>query len=334
MLTKIQLKKLFNIYDYDIDLTNDDNSAIKFITGPNGYGKTTIIDFIDSVMKQSYEIFFRIPFHQMDLYFSELTVEGEYHYSVVYEEDKSTANDTDIVWTLRKTLYISLSRITGDCETDIEKFGVTRQEDGSIEINGTNDNIQMFYASHSCYYLNDQRLLSIKTDTGEEDLQMDNYNRVIRRMTLYPTELKEILSSPAKSKEYEGRIKCFKDIIDRCDFANKHLEIDVRYGFRFVAEDELRSILTLEKLSSGEKQMIIQVFELLFHAQSETLIMVDEPELSFHMMWQMDYLKNLSEITRLRNFQCIVATHSPQIFNNMWSKSIDLFTLTNQIENA
>ncbi len=74
--------------------------------------------------------------------------------------------------------------------------------------------------------------------------------------------------------------------------------------------------------------MIIQVYELLFRAQSGTLVLIDEPELSLHLMWQMNYLKNLSEIAELRGFQCIVATHSPQIFSNRWSQSVDLFELS------
>ena len=76
--------------------------------------------------------------------------------------------------------------------------------------------------------------------------------------------------------------------------------------------------------------MIIQIYELLFRAQSGTLVLIDEPELSLHMMWQMNYLKNLTQIAQLRGFQCIVATHSPQIFNSLWSKSVDLFNISNQ----
>ena len=184
----------------------------------------------------------------------------------------------------------------------------------------------MFFIARTCFYLTDDRLLSQKMDVKDETLYIIE-DSPLRK---YPLELKEILSSPEKSKEYESRIACFQAIINRCEFANKHLEIDQRFGFRFMAEDELHTILSLDQLSSGEKQMIIQLFELLFHAQSGTLVMIDEPELSLHMMWQMNYMKNLSEIAQLRGFQCIVATHSPQIFNSLWSKSVDLFTLSNQ----
>ena len=43
MLNRLKIEKLFSLYDYDIDLTNADGSMVKFITAPNGYGKTTIL---------------------------------------------------------------------------------------------------------------------------------------------------------------------------------------------------------------------------------------------------------------------------------------------------
>ena len=183
----------------------------------------------------------------------------------------------------------------------------------------------MFFVSRTCFYLADDRTLSQKMDNVDETMLIDDVSVVT-----YPKELKGILNSPEKSKEYESRIDAFCDIINRCEFANKQLEVDKRFGFRFVSNDELHTILSLEQLSSGEKQMIIQVYELLFRAQSGTLVLIDEPELSLHMMWQMNYLKNLSEIVRIRGFQCVIATHSPQIFNSLWSKSVDLFTLSHK----
>ena len=188
----------------------------------------------------------------------------------------------------------------------------------------------MFFESRTCYYLNDHRLLSIKMTTNDDSLIIEDQARAIERLNPYPKEIKDILTSPELSKIYESHIACFYDIITRSEFANKHLEIDKRFGFRFVANDELHTILYLDQLSSGEKQILIQIFELLFRAESGTLIMIDEPELSLHMMWQMNYLKNLSQIVQLRGFQCIVATHSPQIFNSLWSKSVDLFNLSSE----
>jgi predicted ATP-binding protein involved in virulence len=325
MLTRIKIFHLFNVYNYDIDLTNADGTAVKFITAPNGYGKTTILDFVEAAMRQTYDRMFQMPFKSFELFFDEAGTEAVYQYSVTRTDEELKAVDTDIVQTLSKKLQICLIRISGSDETLIEEFVVIQAADGSITTSGSTDNTQMFFIARTCFYLTDDRLLSQKMDVKDETLYIED-----SPLRKYPLELKEILSSQEKSKEYESRIACFQAIINRCEFANKHLEIDQRFGFRFMAEDELHTILSLDQLSSGEKQMIIQLFELLFHAQSGTLVMIDEPELSLHMMWQMNYMKNLSEIAQLRGFQCIVATHSPQIFNSLWSKSVDLFTLSNQ----
>ena len=330
MLTRINIKNLFNVYNYDIDLSNADGSSVKFITAPNGYGKTTILEFIYASMMQSYEIMFEVPFNQFSMFYNEADAAVAYLYSVTREDEKSNAIDTDLVQTLSKNLVIHLVRIIEDKETLIEHFTVVQTADGKIVTTGNSGNTKMFFESRACYYLNDHRLLSIKFTTSDDSIIIEDRPRAIERLASYPKELKDILESPELSMLYEPRITCFREIITRCDFANKHLEIDKRFGFRFVVDDQLHTILFLDQLSSGEKQMLIQVFELLFRAESRMLVMIDEPELSLHMMWQMNYLKNLSEIAKLRGFQCIVATHSPQIFNSLWSKSIDLFTLSSQ----
>lgn len=54
-------------------------------------------------------------------------------------------------------------------------------------------------------------------------------------------------------------------------------------------------------------------------------MLIDEPELSFHPAWQGDFLDNMKLIVSLKPMQCIVSTHSPQIFKNFWHLSVDLF---------
>ena len=58
MLNRLKIEKLFSLYDYDIDLSNADGSMVKFITAPNGYGKTTILDFIDGLMTKKFDKMF------------------------------------------------------------------------------------------------------------------------------------------------------------------------------------------------------------------------------------------------------------------------------------
>lgn len=50
--------------------------------------------------------------------------------------------------------------------------------------------------------------------------------------------------------------------------------------------DSSDSILSLEQLSSGEKQEIVLFYELIFETDSQLLLLIDEPEISLHIMWQ------------------------------------------------
>jgi predicted ATP-binding protein involved in virulence len=58
MLKTIQIEGLFNRFDYNIDLKQD---GLTILTGPNGYGKTTILRMIDSVASRNYSVFFEVP---------------------------------------------------------------------------------------------------------------------------------------------------------------------------------------------------------------------------------------------------------------------------------
>ena len=290
MLSRIKIESLFNLYDYDINLVNSDGSKIKFITAPNGFGKTTILNFIDEVMKRTYSGLFIIPFKKLGLFFNEESLDVVFKVEIERRDEQSVAVDTDVSETLRKTLELSLIRMTDLEQEAIEKFTVVWRPGQGIVTEGNTNNIDMFFASRTCYYLTELRTHKLKTDTDDQTLVLDTLP-----MSRYAQKMKAILESPNQSEDAKEKIEVFKRIIDRCEFANKHLEIDKRFGIRFVSDDALETKLTLDQLSSGEKQMIVQVFELLFFAKDGTLVLIDEPELSLHMMWQMNYLKNSQE---------------------------------------
>jgi predicted ATP-binding protein involved in virulence len=44
-----------------------------------------------------------------------------------------------------------------------------------------------------------------------------------------------------------------------------------------------------------------------------SLILIDEPEISLHILWQQQFLRDLQEIAGIENYDVLIATHSPQI---------------------
>ena len=82
--------------------------------------------------------------------------------------------------------------------------------------------------------------------------------------------------------------------------------------------------LELEMLSSGEQHEIVLLFDLLFGTKENSLILVDEPELSLHVAWQRKMLKDLQEMAELSDFRALLATHSPQIIGERWDLTVQL----------
>ena len=76
------------------------------------------------------------------------------------------------------------------------------------------------------------------------------------------------------------------------------------------------SKIELEMLSSGEQHELVLLYDLLFSTTENSLIMIDEPELSLHVAWQREILSDLKEMAKLSNFHVLLATHSPQIIGD------------------
>lgn len=117
------------------------------------------------------------------------------------------------------------------------------------------------------------------------------------------------------------KINLFIKIINE-RFLNKKLRINKQEGFVVTTKDGRK--LSLEDLSSGEKHEIILLYEMLFNANPNCLILIDEPEISFHVEWQEVFLDNLLDIVKLSNLDILIATHSPQIINDKWELTVQL----------
>ena len=93
-------------------------------------------------------------------------------------------------------------------------------------------------------------------------------------------------------------------------------------GFSFFTKGDRP--LPVTSLSSGEQHELVLLYELLFKVNPNSLILIDEPELSLHIAWQQEFLQDLQEITRLASFDVLIATHSPQIIHDRWDLTVQL----------
>ena len=139
-------------------------------------------------------------------------------------------------------------------------------------------------------------------------------------------------------EDTEEKLKVFRDLLKKLNlftsilnerrFAFKQIHVSREDGFKFLISDD--EVLPLTELSSGEQQEVVLLFELLFRVKPNTLVLIDEPEISLHVAWQKEFLNDLIKIAELQEVEVIVATHSPQIINERWDLTVDLEELIHE----
>lgn len=127
-----------------------------------------------------------------------------------------------------------------------------------------------------------------------------------------------------------AKYEIFEDIIKKLDLYEqivnekltfKKMELSRANGITVVSDNQN---LSLEQLSSGEQEILVLFFKLIFESDV-SLLMIDEPEISLHIAWQKEIMDNLRSIVNLnKNIQVIIATHSPQIISQNWDLQVDL----------
>ena len=126
----------------------------------------------------------------------------------------------------------------------------------------------------------------------------------------------------------EEKLKPFAQVVDKAEslldslnkkLAPKQVKLNVESGYQILTA--AGTPLPLSSLSSGEQHELVLLHELLFEVAPNSLILIDEPELSLHVTWQVDLLPDLMKIAELSGLDFVLATHSPFIIGDAPGRS-------------
>lgn len=188
--------------------------------------------------------------------------------------------------------------------------------------------------------IQDKRKKLMKYDLLSQDSSLDNEIEVdhieendVKVLNLYVLDTNKKLSS---FDDIYEKINTFVEVLNR-KLIFKKVKVNSRRGFYFVrldnnmeACDDEEKLLSLSKLSSGEQHQVVLLYQLIFNTEPQTLVLIDEPEISLHVVWQKQFMEDLVEVSKINNIKSIIATHSPQIIGDKWNSTIDLADLREQ----
>ena len=155
----------------------------------------------------------------------------------------------------------------------------------------------------------EQRLVALNLLPEVQEIPLPDDMTTEQRRTLH------IILQDRKEK-----LGAFREIVDKAErlvttlnarFAPKTLRLDLERGYSaLTARGEP---LPLSSLSSGEQHELVLQHELLFDVPAGSLVLIDEPELSLHVDWQVRVVPDLEAIAALTGHTFVLATHSPYI---------------------
>ena len=313
MLNKLEIEGLYGLYNYSLDFTKGEDERLKIITGPNGYGKTTVLQLIYALFCKDTDVFYQIPFSRVAFFVD------DYIFSVVQtrttiqpDEESDLPGDEEI------SIYFEM------IDTKHREEKPVKTEDGSSKDTKIEGPIELVLNTMKCFYLTDKRVLLRNKEQRRRVQNADtdsSMNNVAERMAKIKA-----------SKNNERGISFFQELVSFFKFADKEMMVDDRFGIRFKMDNASKTIIPVTALSSGEKHVLLQLFELVFDGKSGDLVMIDEPELSFHPAWLNVYVSVLEKIQDFkkeegREMQIILATHSSMLVGGRWDETLDLYTL-------
>lgn len=120
--------------------------------------------------------------------------------------------------------------------------------------------------------------------------------------------------------ELYRKVSVFRELLSK-KLRPKELFINREFGAQIKRGKE---DIGLSKLSSGEKHEFIMLFKLIFETPENSLVLIDEPEISLHVSWQLEFMSDLAKMQSANQFQSIIATHSPQIIQGADHITFDL----------
>ncbi len=376
----IKIKNLYGRFYYEIMLAEE---GMTILTGPNGFGKSTILHMIGALANSDMEFFFDLPFSEIEVIGNgddsnfvirkekeSLFIDGKefdrqrinewknpkgwLHLDGKFENmysDHRTDEITKIVFTLKQ--------ITGNVffieEQRLVKSGVERRTraDGSrvmerrliqtvkeiseklrMKMNKTTKGYSAI--SNELDSTFPQRLFAQEVGLSEREFneKLLSMREKVSKLQKYGIsnvgKFDDILFKEddaralkvyfddfeMKYRQYENLINClelYTEIInDR--FLFKKILISINDGIHILDTDNEAEI-PLEKLSSGEKETLVLFYQLIFEVSEDSILLIDEPEISLHIAWQRKFAEDIMAIIKGKKINVIIATHSVQIIN-------------------
>lgn len=308
-IEKVEIKGLWNKFDIEWNLNKD----VNILSGGNGSGKSTILKFMYGLIASN------LPTQINDIIIEHMNI---------YLNNKESIFFHQIMF---KNKHISeVIKIDDKAITEALEKGFNKDENTSLGITLTSRRqyLDEIIKKISIGFINtfDSQLKSAEdikklSDNNVQtalDWEIHNLQTKYWEYQLNISKRKDIITDTSENPKKDiAKIRKpqndFLSIMDTC-FAETNKKINrEKNEISFLVDD---TEITAYQLSSGEKQLLIILLKTLIQDNKQSILFLDEPEISLHIDWQKQLIGFIRQLNP--NVQIIMATHSPAMIMNGW----------------
>ncbi len=321
-IAKVEISNLWGKFDFEWNLHPD----VNILAGINGSGKSTILDCICALLSVG-----ALPKEISFLESLRITFDNQKYISYEHIEVKDTIRNIEKKAQkddkYRRVLS-EISEIKNDADNDYRKITSVRFEMGIASFDDINMtlhelheliNIDVISTFDNALRQSEAvRKLSNENVKTELDWNIEKLQKRYLDYQLNISKKKDVIIETSENiKEYLALLKkphaLFMNIIDTLfGETGKKLDRD-KNEISFLSD---KNEITPFQLSSGEKQLLIILLTVLLQDNNQSILFMDEPEISLHIEWQKKLIGFIRDLNP--NVQVILATHSPGIIMDGW----------------
>ena len=330
---------LFNSYDHIIELNGE---GLTFIHSLNGVGKSMTLKLINSLFLGDEASLLSIPFQRMDVKFDDGTIVFVDRRDGLKVRISKNEVDTDStvkeIGMMYDVLYLSPDRNVIESDNGIIRNTIdVLVNDFNERMTAAIEDTNIVIGDRMCEdmdasdYVNRCKDIKAKMDFMSEA----GINVKLPSDVRFPPERMEYLDNKDRYRSLLYSLSrwvdryyllaestvTYLDILNGM-FSNKRVIINEHNRLSIILDDG--NNIPVNKLSAGEKQVMIMFYGLLFLTHEEMTVIIDEPEISLHVAWQQRLCNIFLNISRVRDIDILVATHSPQIIHDRWDLAQEL----------
>ena len=296
-IEKVHIKNIKGIKDLELSFKKNNKILdVIVLAGVNGSGKTTILESIKDFFNNRY-INYNNQIIDLNIFLenSEKILFEEFQKEDIYKNkfssffhrlavlnSENTLNNKTQGENFPKIIYVPANNIFEEVETKSTTLS-RNYEFINIVNSELMEDIPSYIATRRNYLA-----------TIEEDLTMKEVTNII------VNEINSIFSILELDVKLKGFSKDEKTMP--------------------IFENSVGEEFDINDLSSGEKQLFLRTLSIKMLEPNNSIILIDEPELSLHPKWQQRIIEVYKKIGE--NNQIILATHSPHILGSVSNENI------------